>query len=321
MRRVHILPAVLALLLTACEKEITVELPTTEPRLVVEGSIETGGPPIVILTRTQSYFAPTDLASIAQIFVKDAIVIVSDGITTDTLDQICSSTIPDELIDEAAAATGLDPALLANADICVYTDLGGQILGVEGRSYSLSIQADGKTASSVTSIPYTVPLDSTWFELALQEPDDDTLGFIHATLSDPDTMGNAYRWYARRINAGSDGQAKDDAFIAPFFSVFEDRYVNGLTFDFSYNRGSSPYSTAEDDENAERGYFKVGDIVVVKFTSIGFKEYDFYNTYYNNVATQGDLFSNPANARSNVTGALGVWAGYAFAYDTVICVP
>jgi hypothetical protein len=327
MRRPHILPAALALMLTACEKEITVELPTTEPRLVLEGSIETGGPPIVILTRTQSYFAPTDLASISEIFVKDAIVIVSDGITTDTLDQICSSDIPDALLDEAGAATGLDPALLANADICVYTDLelllGGTpaIIGVEGRTYSLAVQADGKTATSVTSIPFTAPLDSTWFELAQQEPDDDTLGFIHATLSDPDTMGNAYRWYAKRINAGSDGQPKDDAFRAPFFSVFEDRYVNGLTFDFSYNRGSSPYSTAQDDENEERGYFKVGDTVVVKFTSIGIKEFDFYNTYYNNVATQGDIFSNPANARSNITGGLGVWAGYAFAFDTVVCVP
>ena len=61
--------------------------------------------------------------------------------------------------------------------------------------------------------------------------------------------------------------------------------------------------------------------MVVKFVSIGMKEFDFYNTWYNNVATQGDLFSNPANARSNINGGLGVWAGYAYAYDTVVCIP
>ena len=311
--------AAFALLLTACEKEITVDLPTTEPRLVVEGTIQTGGPPLVILTRTQSYFAPTDISSIASIFVKDALITVNDGFTTATLDQICSDALTEEQIQLAAAVTGLDPGLLANADICIYTKL--DMLGIEGRTYSLNIAADGKTASSVTSIPYNLALDSAWFELALQEPDDDTLGFIHATLSDPDTLGNAYRWYAQRINAGSDGEPKDDGFIAPFFSAFEDKYINGLTFDFSYNRGSSPYSTADDDENEERGYFKVGDTVVVKFVSIGMKEFDFYNTFYNNVATQGDLFSNPANARSNINGGLGVWAGYAYAYDTVVCIP
>ena len=311
--------AAFALLLTACEKEITVDLPTTEPRLVVEGTIQTGGPPLVILTRTQSYFAPTDISSIASIFVKDALITVNDGFTTATLDQICSDALTEEQIQLAAAVTGLDPGLLANADICIYTKL--DMLGIEGRTYSLNIAADGMTASSVTSIPYHVALDSAWFELALQEPDDDTLGFIHATLSDPDTLGNAYRWYGQRINAGSDGEPKDGGFIAPFFSAFEDKYINGLTFDFSYNRGSSPYSTADDDENEERGYFKVGDTVVVKFVSIGMKEFDFYNTWYNNVATQGDLFSNPANARSNINGGLGVWAGYAYAYDTVVCIP
>jgi hypothetical protein len=318
----YLLPLLgLTLLFTACEKEIVVDLPETEARLVVEGTIEAGSPPLVILTTTQSYFAPTDLNSLAGIFVKGAVVVVSDGITVDTLDQVCSSQIPDSLIDEAAAITGLDPALLANADICVYIDLGNDIVGVEGRTYTLRVEAGDKLATSVTSIPNHVALDSTWFRLAEQAPDDDTLGFLWATLSDPDTLGNAYRWYARRINPGTDGEPKDDDFIAPFFSVFEDRYVNGLTFDFSYNRGSEPFSTAEDDDNEERGYFKVGDVVVVKFVSIGLKEYQFYNTYYNNVASQGDLFSNPANARSNIDGGLGVWAGYAFAYDTVLCVP
>ncbi|MBK8611945.1 MAG: DUF4249 family protein [Flavobacteriales bacterium] len=192
---------------------------------------------------------------------------------------------------------------------------------MEGRTYSLNIDAGGELASSVTSIPYAVALDSLWFRLAQQQPDDDSLGFIYATLTDPDTMGNAYRWFAKRINQDYDGDQKDDQFIAPLFSVFEDRYINALTFDFNFNRGSSQYSSDEDDENEEAGYFKRGDTVVVKFVSIGIPEFQFYNTYANNVASQGDLFSTPANARTNISGGLGVWAGYAQAIDTMVCVP
>ncbi len=73
-----------ALVLISCEKEVEVDLPETEAKLVVEGTIEQGQPPIVILTRTQSYFAPTDLNSIAGIFVKDAVITVSDGTSFST---------------------------------------------------------------------------------------------------------------------------------------------------------------------------------------------------------------------------------------------
>ena len=57
--------AAATLLFTACTKDITVDLPDYPEQLVVEGTIEPGVPPIVILTRTQSYFAPTDLNATA----------------------------------------------------------------------------------------------------------------------------------------------------------------------------------------------------------------------------------------------------------------
>lgn len=310
-----------AALLAGCEKEITVKLPETEPRVVVEGSIETDQPPTVLLTRTQSYFAPTNVASIASAFISEAVVTVDDGSTVHVLDRVCSDLIPDSLIDEAAAATGISPELLRAARICVWTKLDGSLLGEEGRTYRLRVEAEGKTLTSATKIPYGVALDSAWFRLANQRPNDDTLGFLWARLSDPDTAGNAYRWFARRINRGSDGEPKDRRFIAPLFSVFEDRYVNGLSFDFNYNRGSEPFSTADDDENEERGYFKVGDTVVVKFASIGLREFRFFDTYANNVVSQGDVFSNPSNPRTNIEGGLGYWAGYGTRFKTVVCQP
>ncbi len=312
----RLLPAIAlgALMLQACEKEITVDLPITEPKVVVEGTIESGQPPLVILTRTQSYFAETSVASIAASFISEAVVTIDDGSTIHVLDRICSDLIPDSLLEEAAAAIGIDAALLAAANICIWTKLDMQ--GEEGRTYRLDVQADGKSLSAITTIPNAVALDSLWFRLAMQRPDDDTLGFIWARLSDPDTIGNSYRWLAKRLNGDKDG-----GFVPPFFSVFEDRYINGLTIDFNFNRGALPFSEADDDNNEERGFFKVGDTVAVKFVSIGVDEFTFYNSFQNNVATQGDVFSNPANAMGNINGGLGIWAGWGVRYDTVVCVP
>jgi hypothetical protein len=307
--------------LTACEKEITVDLPTTDPRVVVEGTIETGQAPLVILSRTQGFFDPTSVESIAGSFISEATVQVFDGTTMHVLDRVCSSLIPDSLLEEAAALTGIDVSLLANANICVWTKLDNSILGVDGRTYRLEVETEGRSLRSTTTIPISTGADSLWFKLAQQQPNDDSLGFIWARIVDPDTLGNHYRWMAQRLNAGPDGDPKDDGYIAPFFSVYEDRFVNGLTFDFSFARGSYEFSTAEDDENEERGYFKRGDTVAVKFINLGRAEFLFYNSFQNNAATQGDVFSTPTNIISNIEGGLGVWAGYGIRLDTVVCVP
>ncbi|MBK9147393.1 MAG: DUF4249 domain-containing protein [Flavobacteriales bacterium] len=319
--RQSLLIGAMGLLVAGCDKEITVDLPETEAKVVVEGSIETGQPPIVFLTRTQSFFAPTSVASIAGTYISDAVVTVNDGDSTYALTRLCSDLIPDSLIDEVAAQTGVSADLLRAASICAWTFLNNELLGEEGRTYQLRVLTEGKELTSSTTIPQGVALDSTWFKLANQQPNDDSLGFIWARLSDPDTAGNAYRWWAQRINAGEDGEPKDSRFIAPVFSVFEDRYINGLAFDFAYNRGNEPYSAADDDLNEERGYFKRGDTVVVKFASIGLKEFRFFDSYYNNASSQGDVFSNPSNIRSNINGGLGVWAGYAPRFRTVVCQP
>lgn len=306
-------------LLTACEKQITVDLPRTEPRIVVEGTIETGRAPFVLLSRTQGYFDPTDINSIAATFVSEAIVTVNDGITTHALDRVCSELIPDSLIDEAGALLGIDPDLLRGANICVWTKLDNSLVGVEGLTYRLDVQADGRSLNATTTIPHAVELDSLWFRLALQQPNDDSLGFIWARLSDPDTMGNHYRWMARRVNHRADGSVKDPTFISPLGNTFEDKYVNGLTFDFNFIRGRQFYSDQEEDNNEEQGYFKVGDTIAVKFVSIGYAEHEFYTSYDENVGSQGDLFGTPVNARSNIQGGLGIWAGWGVYADTIVC--
>ena len=270
-------------LFISCEKDITVDLPQPEEQLVIEGYINPGSPAYVFISKTAAFFAPVDSATLVSYAIKDAIVTVSDGVTTDTL----LAPLPD----------------------LGYLYISPNLTGEIGKSYFLKVEtADGKIATAATFINAPVPLDSVWFKL---QPGLDTLGYTWARLSDPATPGNSYRWFAKRIG-------KDDDFIAPNGSVIEDKFFNGLSFDFAYNRGSVPNSTAEDDDNEEAGYFKLGDIIVVKFATITPESFDFWRSAETQASSNGNPFGSPAPLKSNIEGGIGIWEGFSYTLDTIV---
>jgi hypothetical protein len=312
--------------LTSCQKEITVDLPTSPPKIVVEGSIEQDQPPVVLLTWSQGYFEPTDLSSFENAFVRGADVRISNGTDTIPLTMYCASELSEEELIIAAELLGTTPEALANFNICLYTTLDQTVWGEVGKTYTLWVDYEEHQLKSTTKINELVYIDSMWFRIPNEEPED-SLGFIFGVLTDPDTAGNAYRWYARRINRYPDwvpdeelrGQIKDAGFIAPLGSVFDDSFFNGLSFEFGYFRGRQPNSNKFDDNNEESGYFKRGDTVVVRGCVIDRGVFRFIQSFENQVSNQGSPFALPYNVQSNVTGGLGVFAGYGAVYDTVIC--
>ncbi len=279
-----LLIATIAFFVSSCTKDLEVDIPDYVQMVIVEGSIEPGQKPFVQLTYNAPYFGNNDYSDFSQFIVKNALVTVNDGITTDTL-------------KELFPGQGL-----------FYS--GQNMTGVVGRTYFLTINVNGKTYTSNTTIYPSVTLDSTYFKLQ----NNDSLGYMWATLNEPQVLGNCYRWYAKRIG-------KDNQFYAPYNSAFDDKFINGKLFDFGYDRGTDPNSTAADDSNAERGYFKKGDVVVVKFCTTGQNEYLFLRSYYTNLLSNGNPFASPSNIQSNVQGenVLGLWCGYNPVYDTVIC--
>jgi hypothetical protein len=73
------------LMFTSCERVIDIELPNDGNLLVVEGTIELGEFPRVLVTRNQGFFDnfPSDLQGFVDAFViKDAVVTVNDGTQT-----------------------------------------------------------------------------------------------------------------------------------------------------------------------------------------------------------------------------------------------
>jgi hypothetical protein len=108
---------------SSCEKDITIDLPPSAEQFVVEGHIETGQPPYVILTRSSDYYATFYLDSLNNYFVHNAIVKVWNG--TDTIQ------LTEFNLDTAGVA------------VSAYVGLG--MVGEEGKIYSLSVDAEGNT--------------------------------------------------------------------------------------------------------------------------------------------------------------------------------
>ena len=317
----------LVLVLVGCEKDITVDLPQAETKIVVQGSIEPGQPPIVILTYSSGYFDPADANSLSNSYVRDAQVKMIHEGETITLDMYCTADLTPEELVVASQLLGLPSETIVALNICLYTSLNPQHFGVSGETYTLLVDKDQHHLKAVTKLNFPIPLDSIWFASPSGNAQD-SLGFIYGNLTDPDTLGNAYRWSSKRIShypqwITSDtylrGQQKDLVFTNPLPSVYDDEFFNGLTFEFAYYRGRIPFSDKFDDRKEERGFFKRGDTVVVKGSSIDMNVFKFFKSYEDQLSSQGSPFATPNNAKSNVEGGLGVWAGYGAYYDTLIC--
>jgi hypothetical protein len=218
--------------------------------------------------------------------------------------------------------------MIVNSPICVYTTLDPNFFGKVNTVYQVIVDHGKDHLKAVSKLNPPIPLDSIWFDHPGTGPQD-SLGFIYATLTDPDTLGNNYRWAAKRIShypswvsdPALRGQQKDADFIRPFQSVSNDGFFNGLTFDFSYYRGRADGSEKEDDMNAEAGYYKVGDTIVIRGSSMDNPCYQFIYDLETQLGNQGSPFALPYNFKGNVVGGYGCFVAYGSVYDTLICMP
>lgn len=298
---------VLLFAITSCTKEVKIDIPGFKEQLVIDGSIETNTRAIVFLSSSKDIYSPTDINSYLNGFVSGAIVTVSNGTITDTLSEICTDNLPAGFESIAAEFFGLPIEQLINLHLCAYVSLG--MIGEVGKTYSLNVLHNGKTYSASTKIESAAPLDDLFWKEQTSLPG---YGFSWAKISDSPISGDAYRWEVKKVN--------DLFYSKPFQPFNDDRFYNGLTFEFSIeNPMSFKDSTIEDKY---RGFYKFGDTIVVKFSKLGKKEYQFYEKKYNQIYSAANPFATPTNVPTNIEGgALGIWAGFSPWYDTLVCVP
>jgi hypothetical protein len=174
--------------------------------------------------------------------------------------------------------------------------------------WSDSVQSYDLTASA--SLQPLPALDSVWFDIP-ESSTNDSLGLIWTQFTDPVGFGDAYRWSSKRENLGED-------FFYPLGSVFDDVFVDGLTFPFSNFRSPQP---GVEETPGEEGFWKVGDTVVVRMEAIDYEVFEVLRDFENSVANQGNPFALPTSASTTVDGGLGWFAAYSGVTDTVVCAP
>jgi hypothetical protein len=305
------------LTLASCTKEVNIDIPGYEEQLVIDGSIETGMPPLVLLSRSKDFYSPTNLASFLSGFVSGATVTVSDGTTSVVLEEICTDNLPPGSEAIAAGIFGIPQSELANYHLCAYSSFNTDIWGQVGKTYNLTVTFEGKTYTSSTSILQPGTLDSLYWK---KDGDLTEYGYSWATLTDPASQYDAYKWEVRRINKDINGDPIDPVFTETFSPVFDDDFFDGLTFDFFYENPTVWEDQSVPDQY--KGYYKIGDSVVVKLSKMDRYVFDFMEKKYIQLSTAGNPFATPTNIPSNIKGgALGVWAGYSPSYDTLICAP
>jgi hypothetical protein len=299
----------LSLLVSSCTKEVKIDIPGYEQQLVIDGNIETGMPPIVLISRSNNIYAPTNLQAYLDGFVTGAVVTVSNGTKTVQLEEICTNNLPAGTEAMAAAIFGIPVDQLALFNVCAYTSFDTEIWGEIGKTYDLTVSFEGKTYTSSTSILQPTAMDTLYWK-----PDGDFTdrGYSWATLSDPANQYDAYRWEAKPIS--------EPIFYKPFQPYTDDQFFNGKTFDFAYE---NPFNCNGNYQPAEyRCYYKLGDTVVIKVSKLSREVFEFFEKKYTQMYSAGNPFATPINLPTNIVGgALGIWAGYSPYYDTLICLP
>lgn len=245
-----------------------------EYKLIVEGRIEEGNVPYVILTQSKPLLSNIDSTSMEDMVVRWAKVSVSDGEKTEVLSgRIDKNYFPP------------------------FVYRGMTMLGEAGKTYTLKVEYSGRTWTAETIIPESVPLKNIQ---TIPLTGNDTLFSIEATFNDPGDTKNYYKFYTKL-------KSRNSRYMPALMGNLDDNLFNGQSITIGINQGIDQTQSKDFDSN-----FNIRDTVSVKFctqTEFGFR----YWTAYENELINGQNPFFPANQNlpTNINNdALGIWCGY-----------
>jgi len=274
-----------------CEKKVDFKLHDQPDKIVVEGIIENDQPPVVILTKSVSYFSKISADILNNSFVHGADVFVSNGALTHKLKEYSRP-------------------LGNNVSFYYYSvdssNLSTAFVGQLNHQYSLKIIAEGKEYTATTTIPnLTKRIDSVWWKKP-PVTSDSTKVIIMVRATDPPGYGDYVRYYTK---------TNREPFYPPLNSTFDDYFIDGTTYELQIEKGVDRNLSVDFNEN----FFRRGDTVGLKLSNIDKATYDFWRTMEFSYSSLGDPFSTPTKVLSNIEGdALGYFGGYASQYRSII---
>lgn len=314
--------------LFSCEKEIELDFEEHTPQYIVEGYIEKNFPPLILLSKSDSYYNTISPESLLNGIVTGAEMQISDGINTYDLIEIKTTDILEviqnlqdslnldievdlSLLDELlgvptgtlSSLTGgtgnIDLASQLLPDISIYTSI--ELIGVENRTYSLRVTTPENTILTAnTYLPFPSPLDSLWY---VPHPTNDTLVTLTVRYTDDALRANYLRYFTQR---------NSEAFSPPpFTSVLDDRSIFNLageSFNFPLERGQNRNNP--NFKFSTYSYFSINDTVQLRWASMGEAHFNFWKTLEFDRSQAGNPFGRPTKISSNINGGLGIWGAY-----------
>ena len=279
------------ILFSGCEKSISFDLNESDPKLVVEATIENGQPPLVILSKSLNYFSTIDPTILQNSFVHNAEVNVSNGVLTHKLREY--------KIDFGNGYSGyyysVDSANLSSA-----------FVGELHHQYSLHVFVDGQQYTATTTIPeITRRIDSLWSQPAPAGNDSNEVE-VMVKVTDRPGFGDYIRYFTKR---------NTEPFYPGLNSVFDDQIIDGTTYTVQVERGWDRHTNPDD----RTSFFLKGDTVSFKLSNIDKATFDFWRTMEYSYANLGNPFSSPVKVLDNLSSnALGYFGGYASQTQTII---
>jgi hypothetical protein len=270
-----LLPVVFLVILASCEEVINVDLNNSDPAFVAEAIIYKDSVCTVRLTRTTSYYSVEKPD-----YIDDAIIIISDGTSTDDL---------------------------------TYKGLGNysgkNVIGAEGKTYKIEIIYNGITYEGTSYMPSATNILSLGYAKdnspSIFNPDGKTVYTIEFSFIDDPDKDNFYM-----IRYILDGEISKDS----YYLITENKATNGAVGILNSNKAD--YDTITFSE----AIFYEGGKAEVQVLSIDESVYDYFIQLNDILYWKRRIYPpaqyNPVSNISN--GPLGYFAAWSFDSKRVI---
>lgn len=263
----HFYSLLFMLLIVACDKP---HLSSQDSRLIVEGWIEDGGYPVVMLTKSVNLSSEyQESNSLTDYLIRWAKVSVTDG--------------KDTVVLTGKYDGGYYPPY-------IYTT--SKLRGKAGHTYSLIVEYERFYATAKTVVPKPVPIDTFYVE---RLENSDSVYSISITFRDAADEKNYYQLFSRvggenrQFQASYLGSLDDETLHA----VNEVPVYRGRQLGFDYTP-----------------YYCTGDTVAIKLAHIDKPTFEFWDSYIKNLSLESNIFfSSKREITGNITGGYGCWYG------------
>ena len=300
-----------AMLFSACETPISMQLPEKAGSTVIEGWIENGKTPTVAVSHSLSYYSTIDLNTIFNSVDTAAMVIITDDMGNSETLQLGFSN------EHIFGMLGR-----------VY--VGKTLTGAAGHTYNLYVKTSaGNEYTAQTYIPEnTVQIDSMKF--MINDPATDTLLPLRLFIKDNPNAYDCYRFFVNisnlKINWSLFLSGFRDYFSPASNGCFDDLTFNGqnIVFDLMRTPASNlSFSNMSREERREyyRSAFKPGDTVHIRSALCDIHTYKYWFTLQMDMESGGmNPMVVPGHYKTNLVGenVTGIWSGYHARYDMIV---